>query len=114
MVLSLCSMIQTRSSSIHVTWVKTTGSEMASEELDRFGANGIALSNAHQVETDSDLAAMLDANLGIAIVPASALKSSRFARLNLPGFDLRRTVAIYAVAGRRRSPQTLIVVLCMT
>jgi DNA-binding transcriptional LysR family regulator len=83
-----------------------TGSELANEEMDRFGANGIALGNAHQVETHSDLAAMLDANLGVAIVPSSALKSSRYARLNLPGFDLRRTVSIYAVAGRRRTPET--------
>lgn len=82
-----------------------TGSEMANEELDKLGAKGIRLANAHQVETDSDLAAMLDANLGIAIVPASALKSPRFARLNLPGVDLRRTVTIYTVAGRRRSPE---------
>ncbi len=82
-----------------------TGSEMANDELDSFGANGIALDNAHQVETDSDLAVMLEANLGIAIVPASALKSSRFRRLNLPEFKLRRTVAIYTVAGRRRSPE---------
>ena len=40
----------------------------------------------------------------MALAPKSLLRSAPFVRFVLPNADLRRTVAIYAVAGRARSP----------
>lgn len=78
------------------------GSEMAEQQVARLNANGVPTSNAHEVETDRDLTALLEANLGIALAPASAPKSAKLRRLRLLSLDLQRTVSVYAAAGRRR------------
>jgi DNA-binding transcriptional LysR family regulator len=78
--------------------------EMAEELWRQLSASGISQARAHQVETDNDLIALLEANLGIAIIPASAPRSEKLHRLRLKGLDLRRTVTIYGIAGRRRAP----------
>ena len=58
----------------------------------------------HQVVTHHDLLALLEANLGIAIVPMSAPQATVVRRMPLNDAGLRRTVSIYCVAGRQRSP----------
>ncbi|NWG46904.1 MAG: LysR family transcriptional regulator [Alphaproteobacteria bacterium] len=57
---------------------------------------------AHEVESDYDLIALLEANAGIGFVPASAPQSANVRRLRLRGFDLKRSVNAYGVAGRQR------------
>jgi DNA-binding transcriptional LysR family regulator len=81
------------------------GSELADQQLARLRAAGGPAANAHEVETDRDTTALVEANLGIAVVPASAPRSSAQRRMKLPAFDLERTVSVYAVAGRRRAPE---------
>jgi DNA-binding transcriptional LysR family regulator len=78
--------------------------EMAEELARRLHRQGITTAGAHQVTTDHDLITLVEAGLGIAIVPASALRSERLRSVALDGLDLTRTVALYGVAGRRRSP----------
>jgi DNA-binding transcriptional LysR family regulator len=78
--------------------------EMAKELSLRLGGKGIVAAGAHHVTTDHDLIALLEANLGIAIIPASAPKSARLCRVPLNELNVSRTVAIYGVSGRRRSP----------
>ena len=78
--------------------------EMADELSLRLNVKGIAKSNAHEVTTHHDLIALLEANLGVAIIPASATRSERLRCVPIKGLDLKRTVAIYSVAGRQRSP----------
>ena len=58
---------------------------------------------AEALNLDPAVIALLEANLGIAIVPASAPQSPNIRRIPLRDTGLRRTVSIYAVAGRRRS-----------
>lgn len=74
---------------------------------DPFEANlethGICLDDAHLVDCNHDLEAMLAAQLGVAILPASALVSNRVVHVPCAALDLRRTVAIYSIAGRPRS-----------
>ncbi|HJS33034.1 MAG TPA: LysR family transcriptional regulator [Alphaproteobacteria bacterium] len=77
--------------------------EMVDEISLRLSMKGIAKTNAHEVTTHQDLIAMLEANLGVAIVPVSTRRSERLRSLPINGLDLTRTVAIYSVAGRRRS-----------
>ena len=78
--------------------------EMAEELARRLSRHGITTAGAHQVTMDHDLITLVEAGLGIAIVPASAIRSERLRSVPLDGLDLTRTVAIYGVAGRQRSP----------
>jgi DNA-binding transcriptional LysR family regulator len=79
-------------------------SEMAEDIALRLNGHGITMASAHQVTTDHDLITLVEAGLGVAIVPASALRSEPVRSVPLDGLDLRWTVAIYGVAGRQRSP----------
>jgi DNA-binding transcriptional LysR family regulator len=67
---------------------------------------GVAAQHAHEVETDADLLALLCANAGVAMLPASADLADALRRLLLDGVALQRMVAVHAVAGRQRSPAT--------
>jgi len=78
------------------------GSDMAEFETGRLEAAGISLDHAHEVDSDRDLEALVVAEFGVAIMPASAMNSSRVRHLACSALDLRRTVAIYSVAGRAR------------
>ncbi|OYW21707.1 MULTISPECIES: LysR family transcriptional regulator [unclassified Sphingomonas] len=78
------------------------GSDMAEFETERLHAAGISLDHAHEVDSDRDLEALVVAEFGVAIMPASAMNSSRVRHLACSALDLRRTVAIYSVAGRPR------------
>jgi DNA-binding transcriptional LysR family regulator len=89
----------------HERFLVQVGSELADQQLARLHAAGVPAANAHEVETDRDMSALVDANLGIAVVPASAPRSGAQRRMRLPSFDLERTVYAYAVAGRRRAPE---------
>lgn len=77
--------------------------DMAEFETQRLDAAGINLDHAHEVDSDRDLEALVMAEFGVAIMPASAMNSSRVRHVACSALDLRRTVAIYSVAGRARS-----------
>jgi DNA-binding transcriptional LysR family regulator len=81
-----------------------TGSDIAAAAMERLLAIGICLDRAHQVDTDRDLAELVEANVGVGLAPRSLLRSASLIRHELASIDLRRTVAIFAVAGRQRSP----------
>ena len=76
--------------------------DIAEFETERLDAAGISLAHAHEVDSDRDLEALVVAEFGVAIMPASAMNSSRVRHLACSALDLRRTVAIYSVAGRPR------------
>lgn len=82
--------------------------EMAGDLARVLGEHGIVHENSHQVQTDHDVIALLEANLGISVVPASGPQSDVLRRLRVKGLDFRRNVTIYGVAGRRRSPAATI------
>jgi len=79
--------------------------EMVDAQRERLAAHGLALAHAHEVDTDRDLAALLEAGIGVAVAPASAPRSPGLRRLQFPELDLHRTVQAYAVTGRRRSAE---------
>lgn len=66
-------------------------------------ARGIPYDEAHEVDSVRDLEALVAAKFGLAIMPASAMKSPRLRHMACSALDLKRTVAIYSVAGRQRS-----------
>jgi Transcriptional regulator len=64
--------------------------------------NGIEVAHAHEVNSERDLMTLLEANMGVAIVPRSAASKS-LTRAPIKGLDLHRTVYLYGVAGRQRT-----------
>jgi DNA-binding transcriptional LysR family regulator len=76
------------------------GSELTSATLE---AAGIRTQDAHQVSCNRDLEAMVAAKFGLTVQPASSLRSDALTHLPCPGLDLKRTVAVYSIAGRARS-----------
>jgi DNA-binding transcriptional LysR family regulator len=79
------------------------GTDLAEFQTQHLDAAGINLDHAHEVDSDRDLEALVVAEFGVAIMPASAMNSARVRHLTCSALDLRRTVAIYSVAGRARS-----------
>jgi DNA-binding transcriptional LysR family regulator len=69
----------------------------------RLDAAGIDLDQAHMVDCARDLEALVIARFGVAILPTSTMKAARIRHVRCSSLDLRRTVAIYSVAGRARS-----------
>jgi DNA-binding transcriptional LysR family regulator len=67
-------------------------------------AEGISQSSGDNILSDHDVITLIDANVGISIVPESAPGSEKLVRTPLQGLELTRTVYVYAVAGRERSP----------
>jgi DNA-binding transcriptional LysR family regulator len=78
--------------------------EMADELLARLREFGINVADAYQLENDQDVVVLLEANLGVAVVPESNAKNASLRHAAIKDFGLERPVAIYGVAGRRRSP----------
>lgn len=79
------------------------GCDPAELRPDEVAARGIPYDSVHEVDELRDLEALVVARFGLAIMPASALKSPRVRHLPCSALDLKRTVAIYSVAGRARS-----------
>ncbi|MGH6813169.1 MAG: LysR family transcriptional regulator [Methylocella sp.] len=58
---------------------------------------------SHKLDSEQDYLILLEANLGVGVMPESAVRSSRLACVPVSGLDLSRTVCLYAVSGRQRS-----------
>jgi DNA-binding transcriptional LysR family regulator len=65
---------------------------------------GLNADHRHEVSSDQDLIALLEANIGIGFLPRTVGAPSSLVRTSVEGIDLRRTVCLYGVAGRQRTP----------
>jgi DNA-binding transcriptional LysR family regulator len=57
-----------------------------------------------EVTSERDLIALLEAGFGVAIAPRSLRMPATLARVPVDGLELSRTVYVYGVAGRQRTP----------
>ena len=57
----------------------------------------------YEVGSEADMVALLEGNLGVAVAPSSTMVKAPIMRIPIKGLALRRTVYLYAVAGRQRS-----------
>jgi DNA-binding transcriptional LysR family regulator len=57
----------------------------------------------HDVSCENDLIKLLEADIGIAIMPRSACTPDTLRRAEIDGLDVKRTVQLYGVAGRERT-----------
>ncbi len=71
--------------------------------VDFLTASGIAIPTAHNAGSEADFIALLEAGFGVGFAPESAAALPAHSLLTVDGFDMQRTVYVYAVAGRQRS-----------
>ena len=58
----------------------------------------------HEANSEVDVVGLLSANMGVALVPASADLPGDVGRLRIEDANLEREVCVYGVAGRPRAP----------
>jgi DNA-binding transcriptional LysR family regulator len=64
---------------------------------------GVDLERSHDVHSERDLIALVEAGVGISVVPQTTALPPTLHRATVEGLDLRRTVHLYGVAGRERT-----------
>jgi len=77
--------------------------EQAAQFAEALDSRDIRVDRGHEMTCERDLFALLEANLGIAVVPHSVRAPETVRRAQLKGLDLRRTISLYGVAGRERT-----------
>jgi len=77
--------------------------EVVDELMARLRAMNIHDSRTHLVATQDDLLTLLEANLGVGIIPIGIVGAQNVTRVPLNELNLVRKVSAYCVAGRRRS-----------
>jgi DNA-binding transcriptional LysR family regulator len=78
--------------------------EQAAEIATLLSSHGIEQKSGDHVVSDQDLLTLLEANVGVAIMPQSARGNSTLRGVMIDGLALKRRVTLYAVAGRQRTP----------
>jgi DNA-binding transcriptional LysR family regulator len=78
--------------------------EHAEQTATLLRASNLAADHVHEVDSTRDLIALIEGGLGVAVLPGSISIPATLARLTINGIDLRRTLYVYGVAGRQRSP----------
>jgi DNA-binding transcriptional LysR family regulator len=68
-----------------------------------FRNHGIDVDHSHGISSERDLIELLEADIGIAVIPRSVSTPETLKRANVDGLDIRRTVHLYGVAGRERT-----------
>ena len=65
--------------------------------------HGLEVDRSHEISSERDLIELLEADVGIAVVPDTASIPPTLKRAAVEGLDARRTVHLYGVAGRERT-----------
>jgi DNA-binding transcriptional LysR family regulator len=65
--------------------------------------HGLDVEGSHAISSERDLIELLEADIGIAVVPDTSTIPSTLKRAAVDGLDARRTVHLYGVAGRERT-----------
>jgi DNA-binding transcriptional LysR family regulator len=65
--------------------------------------HGVAVDRSHQTSSERDLIELLEADIGVAVIPRTTSIPETLKRATIDGLDSRRTVHLYGVAGRQRA-----------
>ena len=65
--------------------------------------HGLDVEGKHEIASERDLIALLEADIGVAVIPRTATTPATLKRAAVDGLDARRTVHLYGVAGRERT-----------
>jgi DNA-binding transcriptional LysR family regulator len=77
--------------------------EYATQFADLLRGQDIDLSHSHEVTSEHDLILLVEAGMGIGVLPQSTTTPISVTRKRIDQFELRRTVHLYGVAGRQRT-----------
>ena len=78
--------------------------ETTPELLELLRTQDFDVERFHEVSAEADLVSLLEAGFGVAFVPNSGPKSSTLTQIAVNGVELERTINLYGVAGRERTP----------
>ena len=65
--------------------------------------HGVDVDHSHEISSERDLIELLEADIGVAVVPRTSPIPQTLKRATVDGLDARRTVHLYGVAGRERT-----------
>ncbi|MCP3381402.1 MULTISPECIES: LysR family transcriptional regulator [unclassified Bradyrhizobium] len=65
--------------------------------------HGVDVEHDHQISNEHDLIELVEADIGVAMVPHTSPVPDGMTRAAVTGLDARRTVSLYGVAGRQRT-----------
>jgi DNA-binding transcriptional LysR family regulator len=69
----------------------------------RLREHGIDVDHGHEISSERDLIELVEADIGVAMVPHTSPVPASLKRTSVTGLDARRTVNLYGVAGRQRT-----------
>jgi DNA-binding transcriptional LysR family regulator len=78
--------------------------EHAERINDSLRERGLDVDRKHEISSERDLIELLEADIGVAVIPHTATMPKTLQRRAVDGLDARRTVHLYGVAGRERTP----------
>jgi DNA-binding transcriptional LysR family regulator len=84
-------------------WLRRPYCEQDEETSSLIRQHDIELDHTHELASDPDLVTLLKSGLGIAFAPGSVARGAPLKQAPVNGIALRRTVYVYAVAGRQRT-----------
>jgi DNA-binding transcriptional LysR family regulator len=61
------------------------------------------IEHGHEISSERDLIELVEADIGVAMVPHTSPLPEKLTRTAVAGLDARRTVSLYGVAGRQRT-----------
>jgi DNA-binding transcriptional LysR family regulator len=77
--------------------------ELASHLNTSLREHGVEVDHCHEISSERDLIELLEADIGVAILPDTSPIPQTLKRAAVDGLDARRTVNLYGVAGRERT-----------
>jgi DNA-binding transcriptional LysR family regulator len=81
-----------------------TDCEHAEQLAEIMHSRNVDVAHCHKVASERDLMSLVEADIGIAVVPRSTSCPKTLMRVPINDFELSRTVHLYSVAGRQRTP----------
>jgi DNA-binding transcriptional LysR family regulator len=84
-------------------WLSRTYCEHSDRLRRSLREHGVAVDRSHEIFSERDLIELLEADIGIAIIPRTASIPDTLKRASVEGLDSRRTIHLYGVAGRQRT-----------
>ena len=84
--------------------VVRTYCEHAGPLAELYRKHGMKIEHAHELTSHHDLVELLEQEFGITFAPHTEYLRGDLRRTRVDGLDLRRTVFLYGIAGRQRTP----------
>jgi DNA-binding transcriptional LysR family regulator len=84
-------------------WLSRSYCEHAGRLNEQLREHGLDLDHSHDISSERDLIALLEADIGVAVLPHTSPVPQTLKRTAVDGLDARRTVHLYGVAGRERT-----------